>query len=125
MPGASNAFSPNQLVHLQGHVTFDTAMSSAKGCPCEFMAQIWDIDATTGSGMDSSQAETFEGDASSSHGFDVEALFTAPPGPRTYALMVALSWRQDFTDPASFAISNMSSLSAMTFPFGPTGTNDL
>ena len=124
VPGSSNAFSPTQLVHLQGRVTFDTPMTNAtEGCPCEFSAAIRDTVTTS---VSLSQSQTFEGTATSGslYSFDVEALFAAPPGPRTFQLEVRLNWRGG-TDPVAFSLSTESSLSAMTLPFGPAGTSDL
>ena len=125
VPGASNAFGPTQLVHLQGRVAFFTSMSnSGKGCPCEFRAAIRD---TVTPAVSPSQLQTFVTDPtvnSYRYSIDVEALFAAPPGARTYQLEVALNLREGTVNAATFNLSNTSSLSAMTFPFGPTGTSD-
>jgi hypothetical protein len=125
VPGSSNAFSPVQMVHLQGHVEFFSDMTAAgQGCPCEFFAFIRDL--TTG---DPSLAthQTFISPTATAYtySFDVEGLFSAPPGPRTYELQVGLWNRSSGANASNFTLSNNSSLSAMTFPFGPTGTNDL
>jgi hypothetical protein len=125
VPGASNGFTPQQLVHLQGRIEFFTSLSnSAKGCPCQFTAFIRDM---TTNAASTAQRQTFESSSTNSlaYTFDVEALFAAPPGPRTYQLEVRLSARNSTTNAASFNFSTSSSLSAMTFPFGPTGTSDL
>ncbi|MEO6349895.1 MAG: S-layer homology domain-containing protein [Candidatus Limnocylindrales bacterium] len=123
MPGANNAFSPQQMIHLQGRVSFSTSMStSPKGCPCMFAAWIRD---TTTNALSLAQYQTFESttDEFFFYGFDVEALFAAAPGARTYQLEVRLNSRSNTTNEASFALDQNSSLSAMTFPFGPTGTS--
>jgi S-layer homology domain len=123
VPGASNPFSPNQLVHLQGHVDFYVEMSTYAGCPCEFRAWIVDVaSATSGA----TRFQTWDdGDVSTvqGHSMDAEALFAAPPGPRTFRLMVRLWARTSTTNAVSFPLSDSSSLSAMTFPFGPTAGN--
>jgi hypothetical protein len=121
--GASNDANPNQLVHLQGRVQFFTSMStSVKGCPCTFVALIRDV--TTDS-TSTPQFQTFESGSAPAwfYNFDVEALFAAPPGPRTYELEVALNSRAGTASAVSFGLHTVSSLSATTFPFGPTGTN--
>jgi hypothetical protein len=43
--------------------------------------------------------------------------------PGTYELQVALNSRSNSANAATFGLNFRSSLSAMTFPFGPTGTN--
>jgi hypothetical protein len=125
VPGASNGFSPMQVVHLQGRVTFLTSMSNSdKGCPCQFAVAIRD---TAANSFSYEQYQTFESTsvASWAYSLDVEAIFAAPPGPRTYELDARLSFRNSIANPASFSLYEGSSLSAMTFPFGPTGTSDL
>jgi hypothetical protein len=130
VPGASNSFSPNQLVHLQGRVTL-SGVGATNGCPCTFRAAI--VDTTTNS-VSFVQEQTFEGETGMLEGtystlpysFAVEALFAAPPGNRIYELRVGLTQRRSTTaNAANFPISNASSLSAMTFPFGPTGGSSL
>jgi hypothetical protein len=123
VPGTSNAFSPNQLVYVHGHVTFLAYMTTQfNGCPCEFAARIKDQDGA----IHGTQNETFwSGTAvvAYHYGVDVEALFEVGPGLRTYYLEVALANRAD--DPEDlYALDQRSSLVAMTFPFGPMGTND-
>ncbi|MEO6350673.1 MAG: S-layer homology domain-containing protein [Candidatus Limnocylindrales bacterium] len=123
VPGATNAFSPQQLVHLQGRVQLDTSMdTSPKGCPCEFAAYIRDTTTATSS---TAQFATFESSTTSAftYTFDVDALFAAPPGARTYRLDVFVNARNNATNAATFELSGLSSLSAMTFPFGPAGGN--
>jgi hypothetical protein len=126
VPGASNDFSPQQLVHLQGRVSLATSMSTSlsRGCPCEFYAWIRDMTTNVAS---LAQFQTFESTTTDLfyYSFDVEALFAASPGPRTYQVEVGLSGRKTVTNAATFDLTSFSSLSAMTFPFGPTGTNDL
>jgi S-layer family protein len=125
VPGASSAFGPQQLVHLQGRVAFYTSMSdSDKGCPCAFYAFIHDMTNKTTSIF---QYQTFESASPISyyHSFDVEALFAVPPGQVSYQLELGLVGRDNITNPATFHMDASSSLSAMTFPFGPTGTSDL
>ena len=123
VPGASNAFSPQQLVHLQGRVAFTTAMTATKGCPCIFRAQIRDM---TTDALSTLQFQTFESAVNNNftYSFTLEALFAASPGPRTYQLEAGLTFRNTTTSEATFHFSPPS-LSAMTFPFGPTGTSDL
>jgi hypothetical protein len=125
VPGMSNAFTPKQLVLLRGRVHFNASMNLAPtGCPCEFTAAIRDMTTNAGS---PSQAQTFESSSGSAraYSFDVEALFLAPPGARTFQLEVGLNGRANGANEASFALDTRSSLSAMTFPFGPTGTSAL
>jgi hypothetical protein len=125
VPGASNDFGPTQLVHLQGRVTFYTSMSAVlRGCPCQFTAHVKD---TTTTDTSFSQFQTFTSTSGQLFGysFDVEALFAAPPGPRTYQLEVQLSKRNVADNAVAFDLHGNSSLSATTFPFGPTGTSDL
>ena len=97
--------------------------TSSQGCPCAFFAQIRDM---TTNVVSLAQYQTFESTSTTSYGYslDVEALFAAPPGPRTFQLEVWLSLRDSGSNAASFHLETASSLSAMTFPFGPTGTSD-
>ncbi|MEO6350399.1 MAG: S-layer homology domain-containing protein [Candidatus Limnocylindrales bacterium] len=122
VPGAFNGFSPQQLVHLQGHVEFTSPMSVSQGCPCTFAARIRDATAGTFSFY---QQQTFESISTNSflHSFDLEATLAALPGARTYELQVWLSYRNSVSNPASYDFGQYSSLSAMTFPFGPNGGN--
>ncbi|MEO6350710.1 MAG: S-layer homology domain-containing protein [Candidatus Limnocylindrales bacterium] len=123
VPGASNSFSPQQLVHLQGRVIFATSMStSSKGCPCQFNAVIHDM---TTNAYSIVQVQTFESSTTNGfyYSFDVEGLFAASPGARTYQLELVLGTRNSSANTASFTLTSLSSLSAMTFPFGPTGGN--
>jgi hypothetical protein len=125
VPGATNAFSPQQLVYLRGTVTFAAAMNSANNCPCAFYAVIRDL--TTGV-PSPSQIQTFESSSSSPfpRSFDVEAVFPATPGTRDFQLEVGLHARETTIGGEKiYALDSRSSLSAMTFPFGPAGTNDL
>jgi S-layer homology domain len=119
VPGATNTFTPQQLVHLRGSVVFVSQMSVAppSGCPCEFYSEIRDV--ATNAYIGGSR-QTFESSTAgtNSYTFDVEALVAAPPGERTYRLFVGLSDRNLVANSASFTISSESSLSAMTFPFG-------
>jgi hypothetical protein len=126
VPGTSNPYGPTQLVHVQGRVLFISPMDNVtRGCPCEFIARIRD---TTSGAFSGEQYQTFDGPSPNAHAysFDVEGLFAAPPGPRTYQLEVGLNYRDRTTANAvSFTVTSGTSLSAMTFPFGPTGTSDL
>ena len=124
VPGATNGFSPVQVVYLTGRVSFFDSMSTAEGCPCEFAARFRDTatNATTGGFL-----ETFESDSASAftRGIDVFGAFLAAPGAHTYELQVYLSYRAVDTSATSFSLDPTSRLSAMTFPFGPTGANTL
>jgi hypothetical protein len=124
VPGVPNSFSPQQLIHLQGHVEFVTGMGTNVGCPCEFGARIRDF---TTNAVSNPQSQTIESTSANTlrYSFDVEALFAAPAGSRTFLLEVALSSRVSTASGAVFAFGSMTSLSAMTFPFGPNGTNAL
>ncbi|MEO6350679.1 MAG: S-layer homology domain-containing protein [Candidatus Limnocylindrales bacterium] len=121
VPGASNAFSPQQQVYLQGRIQFGTAMSASgvDGCPCEFEAFIRDMTTNSVSPIES---QTFESSTPTTYrySFNVEALFAAPPGARTYQLEVGLTHRQTDTLANNFTFNNVSSLSAATFPFDAT-----
>jgi hypothetical protein len=121
VPGASSAFSPQQMVYLQGRIQFGTAMSTTgnDGCPCVFEAFIRDLTTNSVSPLES---QTFESSTPTTfrYTFSVEALFAASPGPRTYQLEVGLSSRQTDTDANNFTFSNTTSLSALTFPFDAT-----
>ena len=124
VPGANNGFSPEQLVYVQGRVVFETQMtSSLQGCPCLFEAAIGEPGGAYGSNIAAaSHKQTFEQASfyTYTHTIDVEALFTASPGPHTYELYVELDWRETPTNEAWFRLHQSSSLSAMTFPFGNT-----
>jgi hypothetical protein len=123
VPGASNDANPNQLVHLQGRVSLFTSMNTSdKGCPCQLASLIRDVTTDT---FSAPQGQTFESGSTNSwlYSFDVEALFAAPPGPRTYELWVAVIVRAGTANAAAFGLDPLSSLSATTFPFGPLGTN--
>jgi hypothetical protein len=125
VPGTTNPFSPQQLVHIQGHVEFTTSMStSLQGCPCEFGAIVRD---TTTENFSTSQLQTFESTSSTnfSRGFDVEVLLAAEPGERTYELQVWLNGRNSAASAATFGLDSRSTLSAVTVPFGPDGTSSL
>jgi hypothetical protein len=124
VPGANSAFSPQQMVHLRGHVEFYAGMNSGQGCPCEFSARISDV---TGATVSSPQYQTFQSASPFSHpySFDTEAVFVAPPGPRLYRLEVALVNRETTPSSTFFDLISQSSLSAATFPYGPSGANTL
>ncbi|MEO6349165.1 MAG: S-layer homology domain-containing protein [Candidatus Limnocylindrales bacterium] len=125
VPGATNEFSPNQFVHVLGRVAFFDSMSnSVDGCPCEFIAFIRD---TTSNTISAGQFQTFESSSTGffQRNFMVEAVFTAPSGPRTYRLEVGLSFRPGTTNAASFEFDLTSSVSATTFPFGSSGSDTL
>jgi hypothetical protein len=121
VPGANNAYSPSQLVHLTGRLTLSAAMGPAAGCPCDFAALLVDPD----QGTIAIQRQTFTGPTNTGYtwSFDVEGVVVAPPGPRTFELYASLGNRETSTDASDFAISGLSTLSAQTFPFGPTGGN--
>ena len=57
------------------------------------------------------------------HAFEVDALFVAPPGPRTFQLEVGLYQRADTSQAASYDLDPSTSISVMSFPFGPSGGN--
>jgi hypothetical protein len=116
VPGANNVFTPQQLVHVQGRVTFNTEMGDAAGCPCEFEARVLEVESTL---LSAGQVQTFYSPADTVFGYslDVEGIFVAPPGERTYELQVRLAKRAIGTELSSFNLDNRSSLSAMTFPF--------
>jgi hypothetical protein len=124
VPGASNSFFPRQLIHLQGRVQLLTGMGTTKGCPCEFAAVIRDVTTNTASAP---QYQTFESASADPlhYSFDVEALFSAPAGSRGFVLEVQVVNRVNTTNLAVFNVATATSLSAMTFPFGPDGTNSL
>jgi hypothetical protein len=124
VPGTSNAFSPKQLVHLEGGVRFYTSMSTTnKGCMCTFYAQIRDM-ATNAVSV--TQFDAFESSYGypNFYGFDVQALLVVSPGPRTFQLEVGLDDRFDETNATAFGFDTTSSLNATTFPFGATDTTD-
>jgi hypothetical protein len=119
VPGATNSFDPKQLVYLHGEVVFLASFTESRGCPCTFKARI--VDATTGSAS-FEQQRTFE-DVNGHYSFGVEAVYTASPGARLFYLEVSVFTRLYADEAASFGLTRESSLSAMSFPFGPTGTN--
>jgi hypothetical protein len=125
VPGATNAFSPVQMVWVHARVELIGSMStSVVGCPCRFGAIIKDATAN----MVSSTAQaTFESTSNSSNSFswDVDAAFVVPPGQRAFQLVLTLLNRAITTNAASFSISDTSTLTAMTFPFGADGTNEI
>jgi hypothetical protein len=119
VPGATNAFGPDQRVHLVGRITFLASMSTnamTQGCPCEFKAFIQDMGTMMAA---AGQSQTFESTSglAYTYNFDVEALFTATPGPHTYELDVFLKTRAVGTPMSAFGIDTRSSLSATTYPF--------
>jgi hypothetical protein len=119
VPGAPNAFSPVQNVYVYGRVALHDAMStSLDGCPCEFSAFVFD----SAGGQIFGNADTFQTTSTDDFTFtvDVEGLFVAPPGPRTYILGVMLSNRDTSATSASFDLAPTSLLSALTFPFRAT-----
>jgi hypothetical protein len=125
VPGATNAFSPSQLVYVHGRMDITSSFNtSLEGCPCEFGAIVEDVSALTVSGT---AFGTFEssGTANHTHSFTIDTVFVAPPGPRTYRLKLTLLKRDSATNAASFLISPTSSFTAMTFPFGADGTEEL
>ena len=122
VPGATNDFGPRQLVHLRGRVHLNASMStSAQGCPCTFYASIRDTTTTESSYWQNQTFESTTAVGSAFYAFDTEALFTAPPGPVTYQLEVGLVSRVATTNLTVFYFTYSTSLSADTFPFGPTG----
>jgi hypothetical protein len=129
VPGQTSGFTPEQMVYVQGRVVLNTTMGTSDamgGCPCEFFAAVRDVDANALSYL---QRQTFWVDAAyainSTFTFDVEAVFVAPPGPRSFQLEVGLGQRRDTSDEFSFALDVSTSISAMTFPFGPSGGNTI
>ncbi|MEO6350327.1 MAG: S-layer homology domain-containing protein [Candidatus Limnocylindrales bacterium] len=126
VPGQNTTFNPNQLVFVHGRVTLLADMTSnIAGCACEFAARIKDPFGNL-SGI---QTQTFFAGATTDlqqfeYYLDVDALFTIPPGSRTFELQVSLNNRDISTSAYSFNLADRSALSAMTFPFGSTGTND-
>ena len=121
VPGASNAFGPQQIVHLRGHVVLDGVMySNAYGCPCTFEAYIRDETTDT---IFMPQHQTFESSTTFStyYSFDVDAFFLAEPGPRTYTLEAGLFYRANPGPPGTFGFADQTSLTAMTFPFSMGG----
>ena len=128
VPGQNSAFTPEQMVYVRGRIVFYTPMSTAAdagGCPCEFFARIRDVEDNNVAGV---QNQTFWVDesyatTSSTFGFDVDALFVAPPGIHNFQLEVGLSRRTDASMAYSYALDTATSLAAMTFPFGPSGGN--
>jgi hypothetical protein len=117
VPGASNPFTPSQLVVLHGHVEFDTSMDVAeKGCPCQFGAVIED---TTFADSTFAQSQVFESSSETPghYSFETEGILIATPGLHTYSLNVFMASRNDTTNSASFEFDQQSSLTAMTFPF--------
>jgi hypothetical protein len=115
VPGATSTFSPHQLVHLTGRVTFIASMNSSLGCPCEFTAYISD-----GTTDFPGQFETFESASGTilKRSMDVDAVFAAPPGVRTFTLNVALTYRETSASLAGFSFDPSSSLTAASYPFG-------
>jgi hypothetical protein len=125
VPGESNAFNPTQLVHLQGRVEFYDGMYASRGCPCWFYAMIRDLTTDETSVVQSETFETATTTGAYAYSLDAEALFAAPPGPRTYRLEAALYYRTVPSPSTAFFMSSASSLSATTSPFGPAGNSDL
>ncbi|MEO6350456.1 MAG: S-layer homology domain-containing protein [Candidatus Limnocylindrales bacterium] len=120
VPGASNTFTPEQRVHVQGRVTINADLSfGTSGCPCEFAAVIYDsssmaIDAIQAQTFQSAQTETY------AYSFDVEAVVWASPGLHTYQLQVALSDRYLNNNGLTVMLDPVSTITAMTFPFDMT-----
>jgi hypothetical protein len=122
VPGATNTFTPNQQVHVQGRAVIWNLY--AAGCPCEFGAVIRDVDTNAESYF---QLQTFEADVVTphKHSFDIDALWSVAPGPHTYALVVFLNDRDDALSSATYRPDASSSLAVTTYPFGPSGTDDI
>jgi hypothetical protein len=117
VPGATNAFSPQQTVYLHGRVALESSMSIAThGCPCTFEAWVRDETAAI---IFQPQYQTFESAAVGPHlySFDVDAFFPAAPGPHTYTLEVGLFGRDDPSNAAAFGFDDTTTLTAITFPF--------
>jgi hypothetical protein len=125
VPGATNIEAATQVVYLMGRVVFVTRWDAT--CPCELMAFVRDM--TDGS-MSAAQYFTASPPAFSSvwdyrQSFDIDAMFVAAPGTRTYQLEVGLTRRQPpyegYVWPAeTWNLDATSSLTAMTFPFDAT-----
>ena len=124
VPGATNPFVPLQMVYVAGRVTFYDYMDSVDGCPCEFGARVLD---TTNLGSSTINYQTFYSPSpiTMRYSVDVDAVFAAPPGSRTFQLEVFLNYRYSSTNAATFVLDASSTLTAMTVPFGPSGENTL
>jgi hypothetical protein len=125
VPGESSNLAPKQFVLLHGIVVFNGKMDAAtQGCPCQFTARVRDVAANTWSIPGTDSFVTYNA-VSAGFGFSVavDALFMAPPGARTYNLEVALGYRDKAPSATTFPLSQYSSLTVQTFPFGKTGTN--
>jgi hypothetical protein len=126
VPGATNAFAPTQLVHVEGRVAFSADMNtSVTGCPCAFAALIQD--STTGT-QGYTHLQTFENSTIGQDWpfeFDLDYVLVASPGPHMFFLYAYLSKRSGTDKDAVFPLTNLTSLTATTFPFGSTGTDEL
>lgn len=123
VPGATNNVDPNQLVLVHGQVGLRTIMGDAQGCPCEVEVVLYEED----SGTVSARAYGTFYDPSSNefaYSIDIQSVFVAAPGQHRYEVLVGVSSRADPTNAASFQ-GSWSSLTALTVPFGPTGSNTL
>ncbi|HUR20695.1 MAG TPA: S-layer homology domain-containing protein [Vicinamibacterales bacterium] len=124
VPGATNAFAPNQFVLVYGRVEFNSAFDAYEGCPCEFTAWIRD---TSTNAAPAFASETFYSHVSKlfQRGIEVVGVFDAPPGAHTYILETYLNDRDTTTNQVSYAMRVESKITAMTFPFGSTGGDTL
>jgi hypothetical protein len=119
VPGAANAFAPSQMVYLRGRIQLYGSMAGS--CPCTFGAWIRDLsDGTVSPAMyQSFSAVAFY------WALDAEAAFPATPGSHDYRLFLEVGFRGSAVGAQSWTILNGTSFTAMTFPFGPNGTNVL
>ncbi|MEO6349714.1 MAG: hypothetical protein ABIP53_03595 [Candidatus Limnocylindrales bacterium] len=125
IPGATNAFSPKQIVYVNSRIELQASMStSVVGCPCVFGATIEDVTTATFSPTASVMFES-SSNAYYPYAWTVNTVFVVPPGERTFRVSVNLGDRATDTNAAYFDIVSNSTLTAMTFPFGAGGTNEL
>ena len=126
VPGVANGFSPTQMVYVHANILLLGSMSTSStvGCPCEFGATINDV---TGNTFSPTAFGTFESSTTTSHpySFVIDSVYALPPGPRAFRVNVTLLDRETATNSVQFTILPTSTLTAMTIPFGPAGTNDL
>ena len=126
-PGATSGFAPYQFVLLHGVVTLNGKMdATSQGCPCQFTARIRDVSSNAFS-LPSTDTFVTYSPVSAGFGwsFTVDAMTAAGPelGTRMYVIEAALGYRDQAAQAASFPLSQYSSLTAMSFPFGRNGTN--
>lgn len=111
VPGANNAYAPNQFVKLDGMLTVFGNGTTA-GCPCDYTLVVSGPNGTVGQ-----QYGQLPADASAQETAVVSGVAIAAPGPTEYTLTFSIS---NGTGDLSYINAT---LIATTYAFGPEGTH--